>query len=42
MDLVIRDARVVDGTGTPSYRADVGVTDGRITEIRRDQKKVRM
>ncbi|MFC8230570.1 amidohydrolase family protein [Streptomyces sp. NPDC057287] len=36
MDLVIRDARVVDGTGTPSYRADVGITDGRITEIRRE------
>ena len=34
MDLVIRDARVVDGTGAPSYRADVGITDGRITEIR--------
>lgn len=34
MDLVIRDARVVDGTGTPSYRADVGITDGWITEIR--------
>ncbi|MGC5361218.1 N-acyl-D-amino-acid deacylase family protein [Streptomyces sp. DT24] len=33
MDLVIRDARVIDGTGSPSYRADVGVTDGRITEI---------
>ncbi|MER5633088.1 N-acyl-D-amino-acid deacylase family protein [Streptomyces nitrosporeus] len=36
MDLVIRDARVVDGSGAPSYRADVGVTDGRITEIRRE------
>lgn len=36
MDLVIRHARVVDGTGTPSYRADVGITDGRITEIRRE------
>ncbi|MFI2778420.1 amidohydrolase family protein [Streptomyces sp. ALB3] len=34
MDLVIRDARVADGTGAPSYRADVGITDGRITEIR--------
>src|SRR5690242_13628458 len=33
MDLVIRDARVIDGTATPSYRADVAVTDGRITEI---------
>ncbi|MEU5167132.1 N-acyl-D-amino-acid deacylase family protein [Streptomyces mutomycini] len=36
MDLVIRDARVVDGTGGPSYRADVGITDGRISEIRRE------
>ncbi|MFE7360061.1 N-acyl-D-amino-acid deacylase family protein [[Kitasatospora] papulosa] len=36
MDLVIRDARVVDGTGTPSYRADVAITDGRISEIRRE------
>ncbi|MFD5894332.1 amidohydrolase family protein [Streptomyces sp. NPDC060366] len=35
MDLVIRDVRVVDGTGQDSFRADVGVTDGRIAEIRR-------
>lgn len=35
MDLVIRDARVVDGTGRPSYRADVALADGRIAEIRR-------
>jgi N-acyl-D-amino-acid deacylase len=35
MDLVIRDARVIDGTGGPSYRADVGVRDGRVAEIRR-------
>ncbi|WP_405822677.1 D-aminoacylase [Streptomyces sp. NBC_00838] len=35
MDLVIRDVRVVDGTGQDSYRADVGVTDGRIAGIRR-------
>ncbi|MFC5804472.1 N-acyl-D-amino-acid deacylase family protein [Streptomyces formicae] len=35
MDLVIRGARVVDGTGDASYRADVGVTDGRITAISR-------
>ncbi|MHB9759139.1 N-acyl-D-amino-acid deacylase family protein [Streptomyces sp. BYX5S] len=33
MDLVIRDARVIDGSGSPSYRADVVVTDGRIAEI---------
>ncbi|KOX19777.1 N-acyl-D-amino acid deacylase [Streptomyces sp. NRRL F-6491] len=33
MELVIRDAEVVDGGGGPSYRADVGVEDGRITTI---------
>ncbi|MGW1027594.1 N-acyl-D-amino-acid deacylase family protein [Streptomyces sp. NPDC002577] len=33
MDLVIRDADVVDGTGAPSYRADVVVDDGRIMSI---------
>ncbi|MGV9255616.1 N-acyl-D-amino-acid deacylase family protein [Streptomyces sp. NPDC003697] len=32
-DLVIRDADVVDGTGAPSYRADVAVRDGRIVSI---------
>jgi N-acyl-D-amino-acid deacylase len=36
VDLVFRDARVVDGTGGPSYRADVGVSGGRVTEIRRE------
>ncbi|MDX2763520.1 N-acyl-D-amino-acid deacylase family protein [Streptomyces europaeiscabiei] len=33
MDLVFRDAEVVDGSGDPSYRADVVVADGRITSI---------
>ncbi|MEU6481950.1 D-aminoacylase [Streptomyces sp. NPDC047017] len=32
-DLVIRDADVVDGTGAPSYRADVAVRDGRIVSV---------
>ncbi|MYS42021.1 amidohydrolase family protein [Streptomyces sp. SID5998] len=32
-DLVVRDADVVDGTGAPSYRADVAVKDGRIVSI---------
>lgn len=36
MDLVIRDVRVIDGSGGASYRADVGVTGGRITAIRRE------
>ncbi|WP_028811667.1 N-acyl-D-amino-acid deacylase family protein [Streptomyces flavidovirens] len=36
MDLVIRDARVIDGTGGASYRADVGLDGGRIAAIRRE------
>ncbi|MEU0394701.1 D-aminoacylase [Streptomyces sp. NPDC006208] len=36
MDLVIRDARLIDGSGSPSYRADVRIRDGRIAAIRRE------
>ena len=32
-DLVIRGGRVVDGSGLPSYVADVGVKDGKVAEI---------
>src|SRR5260370_11938424 len=32
-DLLIRHARVVDGTGNPWYRGDIGVRDGRITAV---------
>ncbi|HEX5614371.1 MAG TPA: amidohydrolase family protein [Acidimicrobiia bacterium] len=32
-DLVIRGGTVIDGTGAPRRRADVAVTDGRISEI---------
>jgi N-acyl-D-amino-acid deacylase len=35
VDLVFRSVRVCDGTGGPSYTADVGVSRGRIAEIRR-------
>jgi len=32
-DVLIRGARVVDGTGNPWYRADIGVRAGRIAKI---------
>ncbi len=33
MDLVLRNGKVVDGTGAPSRSADVGVNDGRIIAV---------
>jgi N-acyl-D-amino-acid deacylase len=32
-DLLIKNGRIVDGTGGPSYRGDVAVTGGKIVEI---------
>ena len=32
-DLLIKNGRVVDGSGLPSYTADVGIKGGKITEI---------
>jgi N-acyl-D-amino-acid deacylase len=32
-DLIVRNGRIIDGTGSPWYRGDVGVRDGRIAAI---------
>ncbi len=32
-DLVIRHARVVDGTGNPWYRGDIGIMNGKIAAV---------
>ena len=32
-DLAVRGGTVVDGSGAPAFRADVGITDGHIVEI---------
>jgi N-acyl-D-amino-acid deacylase len=34
-DLVITNARIVDGTGNPWFRADIGINNGRIARIGR-------
>lgn len=32
-DLIIQNGLVLDGTGNPWYRSDIGITDGKITKI---------
>ena len=35
LDIVIRNGMIVDGSGNPWYKADIGIDDGRIVEISR-------
>jgi N-acyl-D-amino-acid deacylase len=34
-DLVVKNGMIVDGSGLPRYRGDIGVKDGKIAEIGR-------
>src|SRR5512147_2651868 len=34
-DLIVKNGMIVDGSGLPRYRGDVGVKDGKIAEIGR-------
>ena len=32
-DIILKDGRVIDGSGNPWFKADVGVTGGKITAV---------
>lgn len=39
LDFIIRNARIVDGTGAPAYVGDVGILNGKITFHTRDEAR---
>ncbi len=39
-DLIIEGGDVVDGTGNPSFRAAIGIHDGRVTVLRGDTSRL--
>ncbi len=40
-DLIIKNGTVIDGSGMPRFRADVGIADGKIAAIGKIQRRVR-
>ena len=39
LDIVIKNGRIIDGTGNPWYRADVGINKNKIVEIAKISEK---
>ena len=40
-DLLVKNGTVVDGSGTPRFRADVGIADGKIAHIGRINERAK-
>ena len=33
LDIIIRNGRIVDGSGLPAFRGDIGIADGRLCQV---------